>query len=329
MPRLSTSFSRALLSIASLIALGSAAELALAQSYPSKPIRLIVPFAAGGAVDIVARAIGQEIAARVGQPVVVENRTGSGGNIAAEHVVRSAPDGYTLLMASPSNAVNATLFRKLSFNPATDYSHIGLVGAAPTVMLAGPSLPARDFAGFLALAKAQPGAVNYGSGGTGTTEHLAAVMLSSVVGITMVHIPYKGGAAAMTDLRGGQIPIMFSNLSGALPAIKAGHLRAFALADPQRAPSIPDVPTFAELGYPTLNISVWWGILGPAGVPRPIVEKLNAAINEGIGSAEMKQRLSGMSAQAKPGTPEQFATFFKEEIRAWGETVRASGATAE
>lgn len=321
-----TRFIQAVLSaLTILLSAGSA----FAQSFPAKPIRLVVPFAPGGAVDIVARAIGQEIGARLGQPVVVENRTGSGGNIAAEHVVRSAPDGYTLLMGSPSNAVNATLFRKLPFNPATDYTHIGLVGAVPTVMLAGPSMPARHFNEFLGLARAQPGTINYGSGGSGTSEHLAAVMLASVVNIDMVHVPYKGGAAAMTDLRGGQIPIMFSNLSGALPAIKAGHVRAFALASQSRSPAIPDVPTFAELGFPSLTISVWWGVLGPAGMPSAVVSKLNAAINDGLTSGEMRQRLEAMSAQALPGTPEQFSRFFESELKTWGETVRKSGATAD
>lgn len=302
---------------------------AVAQSFPVKPIRLVVPFAPGGAVDIVARAIAQEMTTRLGQPVVVENRTGSGGNIAAEHVIRSAPDGYTLLMGSPSNAVNATLFRKLPFNPATDYTHIGLVGAVPNVMLAGPAMPARNFNEFLALARAQPGMINYGSAGAGTSEHLAAVMLASAVNIQMVHVPYKGGAAAMTDLRGGQIPIMFSNLSGALPAIKAGHLRAFALASQTRSPAIADVPTFAELGIPSLVISVWWGVLGPAGIAAPTVARINAAINDGLTSGAMKQRLEAMSAQALPGTPEQFATFFANELKTWGETVKRSGATAD
>ena len=317
--------SAALSALAFLCLTGSAA----AQGFPVKPIRLVVPFAPGGAVDIVARAIAQEMAGRLGQPVVVENRTGSGGNIAAEHVVRSAPDGYTLLMGSPSNAVNATLFRKLPFNPATDYTHVGLVGAVPTVMLAGPSMPARNFNEFLTLARAQPGVINYGSGGSGTSEHLAAVMLASVVNIDMVHVPYKGGAAAMTDLRGGQIPIMFSNLSGALPAIKAGHLRAFALASQARSPAIADVPTFAELGFPSLNISVWWGVLGPAGIPSAVVARINTAINDGLNSGEMKQRLDAMSAQALPGTPEQFALFFAHELKTWGETVKRSGATVD
>ena len=313
---------------ACVLALASGFD-AQAQSYPSRPVRIVVPFAAGGAVDIVARATGQELASRLGQPFIIENRTGAGGNIAADHVAKSSPDGYTLLMASPGNAVNATLFRQLPFNPATDFTPVALVGAVPTVMLAGPAMPAKDFNEFLVSARAKPNSINYGSGGTGTTEHLAAVMLSSSARISMVHIPYKGGASAMTDLRGGQIPVMFTNLAGALAPIRSGHVRALAIASDKRSPAIPDTPTFAELGFPDLRISVWWGVMGPAGLPRAVVERLNSAVNEVLSSEDFKQRLSAMSAEPLPGSADAFAVFFAKEIQMWGETVRQSGAQAE
>jgi tripartite-type tricarboxylate transporter receptor subunit TctC len=300
-----------------------------AQTWPDKPIRIVVPFGAGGAVDIIARAIGQEMAKRLGQPVVVENRTGAGGNIAAEHVIRSAPDGYTLLMASPGNAVNATLYPRLPFNPATDYTQVALIAGVPTAMLAGPATPGNNFQEFLAAARSAKAPLNFASGGAGTTEHLAAEMLKAKAGLQMTHIPYKGGAPAMNDLMGGQVQLMFTNLSQALPFIRAGKMRLFAVASAERNPTFPDVPTFVELGYPDFKVSVWWGLMGPPKMSPEVVNRINATVNEAIAGPEMKARLESMTATAMNGTPKQFADFFQQEIRSWGAVVRASGATAE
>jgi tripartite-type tricarboxylate transporter receptor subunit TctC len=300
-----------------------------AQTWPDKPIRIVVPFGAGGAVDIIARAIGQEMAKRLGQPVVVENRTGAGGNIAAEHVIRSAPDGYTLLMASPGNAVNATLYPKLPFNPATDYTQVALIAGVPTAMLAGPATPGNNFQEFLAAARSAKAPLNFASGGAGTTEHLAAEMLKAKAGLQMTHIPYKGGAPAMNDLMGGQVQLMFTNLSQALPFIRAGKMRLFAVASAERNPTFPEVPTFVELGYPDFKVSVWWGLMGPPKMSSEVVNRINSTVNEAIAGPEMKARLASMTATAMNGTPKQFADFFQQEIKSWGAVVRASGATAE
>jgi tripartite-type tricarboxylate transporter receptor subunit TctC len=314
----------ALLASLGLVVLGAPA--AQAQTWPEKPIRIVVPFGAGGAVDIIARAIGQELAKRLGQPVVVENRTGAGGNIAAEHVIKSAPDGYTLLMASPGNAVNATLYPNLPFNPATDYTQIALIAGVPTAMLAGPATPGNNFKEFLAVAKAKPGSLNFGSGGAGTTEHLSAEMLKVAAGIQMTHIPYKGGAPAMNDLMGGQIHLMFSNVAQSLPFIRAGKMRVFGVASAERHPALPDVPTFVELGYPDFKVSVWWGLMGPPKMSAEIVNRINGTVNEAMAGQEMKTRLETMTATAMHGTPKQFADFFQREIVSWGTVVKASGA---
>ena len=302
---------------------------ALAQSYPAKPIRIIVPYAAGGAVDIVARAMGAELSQRLQVSVVVDNRTGAGGNIGSDLVAKSAPDGYTLLMASPANAVNATLYARLPYNPATDLTPIALVGFAPTLLLTNPSFPARNVGELVALAKAKPGTYTFGSGGPGTTEHLAAEMLKTAANIDLVHIPYKGGAAALNDVIGGQISMMFINQLGALPQVKAGKVRALAVASAERSPALPDVPTFTEAGFPDFRIAVLWGIMGPGGLPKDIVARLNREMVAALASAEMKERLATLSAQPLGGTPERFAAFFAEELARWARVVRASGATAE
>jgi tripartite-type tricarboxylate transporter receptor subunit TctC len=302
--------------------------VAQAQTFPDKPIRIVVPFGPGGSVDMIARAIGQEMAKRLGQPVLVENRTGASGNIAAEHVVKSAPDGYTLIMASPGNAVNATLFSKLPFNPVTDYTQVALIAGVPTAMLAGPATPGNNFKEFLAAAKAKPGSLNFGSGGAGTTEHLSAEMLKAKAGLQMTHIAYKGGAAAMNDLMGGQTNLMFTNLSQSLPFVRAGKMRVFGVASAERHPAIPDVPTFVELGYPDFKVSVWWGLMGPAKIPAAVVNKLNQAVNDAMAGPEMKARLKTMNATAMNGSPKEFADFFQREIVSWGAVVKASGAKA-
>jgi len=311
------------------VTLAGLPTVAQAQAFPDKPMRIVVPFGAGGAVDIIARAIGQELAKRLGQPVVVENRTGASGNIAAEHVIKSAPDGYTLLMASPGNAVNATLFAKLPFNPATDYTQVALIAGVPTAMLAGPATPGNNFKEFLAAAKAKPGSLNFGSGGAGTTEHLSAEMLKAAAGLQMTHIAYKGGAPAMNDLMGGQINLMFTNLSQALPFVRAGKMRVFGVASAERHPALPDVPTFVELGYPDFKVSVWWGLMGPAKMPEAVVSKLNQTVNEAMAGPDMKARLETLNATAMNGSSKAFAEFFQREIVSWGAVVKASGAKAD
>jgi len=302
---------------------------ASAQAYPSKPVRIIVPYGAGGAVDIVARALGQELTKRLGQTVIVDNRTGAGGNIASDLVAKSPPDGYTLLMASPANAINATLYTKLPYNPATDLTPIALVGYAPTILLAGMSFPAKNVADLVALAKAKPGTITFGSGGPGTTEHLAGEMMKSAAGIDIVHVPYKGGAAALNDVIGGQIAIMFINQLGGLQQVKAGKVKVLGVAAAERSTALPDVPTFPEQGYPDFKIAVWWGLMGPGGMPKDVVARLNREVVASLATTEMKDRLTSLSAQPLGGPPERFSAFFKEELERWARVVRASGAKAE
>ena len=299
------------------------------EQYPTRPIRLIVPYAPGGGVDIVARALGQELTKRMGQQVIVDNRTGAGGNIGSDVVAKATPDGYTLLIASPANAINPSLYSKMPFDPARDLVPVALIATVPAVLLASPALPVKTVKELVALAKAKPGSLNFGSGGSGTTEHLAGEMLNAQAGIKMQHIPYKGGAAVLPDLISGQVAIFFVNQPFALPYIKAGTVKVLGVASDERSPSIPDVPTLAEGGLADFRVSVWYGIMAPAATPKAIVARLNREIVAALGSPELRERLLAMSLKPLPGTPEQFATFFAEEMTRWARVVKASGAKAD
>ena len=301
----------------------------LAQSYPVKPVRIVVPYAPGGAVDIVARAVGQEMTKRLGQTVLVENRTGAGGNIGSDAVAKAPPDGYTLLMASPANTINPSLYAKMPYDPMRELAPIALIGSVPTVLIANRSLPVQNVQQLVALAKAQPGALIFGSGGSGTTEHLAGEMFKSAAGVNMLHVPYKGGAQVITDLLGGQIALMFVNQLGALPHITSGKVKALGVASAQRSDALPQVPTFAEAGYPEMKVSVWWGVMGPGALPKEIVTQLNREIIGALSSPEMKQRLETLSARPLGGTPEEFAKFFADETARWAKVVKASGAKVD
>ena len=257
---------------------------AQAQDYPNRPVRMIVPYTAGGGVDVVARLVSAELAKRLGQPIVVENKVGAGSNIGSDAAAKAAPDGYTLLMASPANAINMSLYRKMPYDTVRDLAPVALIGSVPSVLTINPALPAKTIQEFVALAKAKPGTLNYGSGGNGTSEHLAAEMFKAMAAINMVHVPYKGGAAAMTDVIGGQIDAMFSNQLGAMPHIKSGTLRVLGVADASRSPALPNTPTFAESGYPEFLVTVWWGVMTPAGTPKVVVERLNKEINAALAS---------------------------------------------
>lgn len=302
---------------------------ATAQPYPAKPIRIIVPYAPGGGVDIIARATAQELSKRVNQQVIVDNRTGAGGNVGSEMAAKSTPDGYTLLMASPANSINISLYAKMPYDPLRDLAAVALIAQVPAVLIANRSLPVANVRQLVALAKSRPGALTYGSGGSGTTEHLAAEMFKSAAGIDMLHVPYKGGAQVITDVIGGQIALMFVNMVGALPHVQGGRVKALAVAGPARSPSLPEVPTVVEAGYRDFVVSVWWGVMGPSGMPREVINTLNREIVAGLASQEMKDRLQTMSAQPIGGTPEQFTAFFTAETRRWAPIVKASGAKAD
>jgi tripartite-type tricarboxylate transporter receptor subunit TctC len=300
-----------------------------AQPYPNRTIRMVVPYTAGGGVDVVARHVAAELSQRLGQTIVVENKVGAGSNIGSDSVAKAAADGYTLLMASPANAINMSLYRRMPYDTRRDLAPVALVGAVPSVLTVNPSFPARSIAEFVAAAKAKPGSVNYGSGGNGTSEHLAAEMFKAMAGIDMVHVPYKGGAAAMTDVIGGQIQAMFSNQLGAMPHIKGGKLRVLGVADSQRSAALPDTPTFAESGYPEFLVTVWWGVMAPAGTPRDVIERLNKEINAAVSAPELKKKLEDMGARVSGGSPEQFAAFVNDEIARWARAVKDSGAVQD
>jgi tripartite-type tricarboxylate transporter receptor subunit TctC len=311
-----------------IIALGSPCA-ATAETYPAKPVRIVVPYAPGGAVDIVARAVAQELTKRFGQTVLVDNRTGAGGNIGSDAVAKSAPDGYTLLMASPANTINPSLYAKMPYDPMRDLVPIALIGSVPAVLIASRALPVQNVKQLVALAKAQPGALTYGSGGSGSTEHLAGEMFKSLAHVEILHVPYKGGAQVMTDLLGGQIALMFVNQLAALPPVTTGKVKALAVASAERSEALPQVPTFAEAGYPELVVSVWWGVMGPAAMPKELVAQVNREIVAALSSPEMKERLKTLSAKPIGGTPDAFARFFGEETARWAKVVKASGARVD
>ena len=306
---------------ASLSGLNGAAH---AQAYPSKPVRLIVPYAPGGGVDIVARTLADDLTRRLGKTVIVENRTGAGGNVGSTFVAKSEPDGYTLLLGSNANAVNNSLYSNMQYEAATDLTPIILVGTVPMVVLASPTIAPKTVGEMIALAKARPGMLNFGSGGNGTAEHLAFELFKRRTGIDAQHVPYRGGAAVYTDLIGGQIQLMFNNQLGATPYIRSGQLRALGITGNHRSPQLPDVPTLREQGVADFNVSVWWGVIGPAGIAKETVAQINQLFGSSIGSPEVKQRLESLGAQAQGGTPEDFAAFFRSEMATWSGVIKAA-----
>jgi tripartite-type tricarboxylate transporter receptor subunit TctC len=301
-----------------------------AQGYPRKPVRLIVPFAPGGGNDTVARAIAQDLGARLGQPVIVDNRAGAGGNVGAELAAKSPPDGYTLFLGGVgSHAVNPNLHARLPYDPIRDFAPITLIASAPSVLVVHPSVPARSLAEFTALAKAHPGKLNYASNGNGSSAQLAAVMYESMAGVAMVHVPYKGLAPALVDLLAGEVQAMFSSVVAIVPHIKAGRLRALAVTGKRRSPLLPEVPTIAESGLPDYEAGSWYGILAPAGTPREIVSRLHDEAVRALAQPELRARLAGEGAELIGSTPEEFAAHISSELARMGKLVRGAGIRLE
>jgi len=301
----------------------------LAQAYPTKPVTIIVPYAAGGSLDVVTRILARSLTTRLGQTVLVENRAGAGSNIGAAYVAKSAPDGYTLFLASPATAINVSLYAKLNYDPEKDLIPVSLLTAVPSVLLVHPSAPYKSVAELVAHAKQNPAKLNYSSGGAGSSEHLGSEMFKFYAGVDVTHIPYKGGAPALADLMGGQVTMMFSNRIGALPHIRSGKLRALGVADGVRSPQLPDVPTFVEAGYPDLKVLVWSGIMAPAGTPAAIVNRLHAVITEAMQAPEMKAQMDDMGVTIASGGPAQFGEFLRSQIVLWRPIVKASGARVD
>jgi len=311
------------------IAAAAAAVPAYAQAYPQRPVRMIVPFAAGGASEILARLIGQWLNERLGQPFVIEMRPGAGGNVGTEAVVTSAADGYTLLMvnAAPS-AINATLYDKLSFNFLRDMVPVGGVQRTPLVLLVNPSFPAKTVPELIAFAKANPGKINMASAGNGSPPHVAGELFKIMAGVDIVHVPYRGGGPALVDLLGGQVQIFFGVLTSSIEYIKAGKLRALAVTTATRIDALPDLPTVDDF-LPGYEASDWYGICAPKGTPTEIINRLNTEINAGLADPKLKARFAELGGTPLAGTPAEFGKLIADETEKWGKVVRAAHMKAE
>ncbi|HVJ25843.1 MAG TPA: tripartite tricarboxylate transporter substrate binding protein [Burkholderiales bacterium] len=298
-------------------------------TWPSRPIRFILPFPPGGGTDILGRLIGERLSAGLGQPVVTENRGGAGGNVGAEAAARSAPDGYTIVLVAPSLAISPSLYSKINYDPVKDFAPISLVATVPNVMITQPSLPVQNLQEFIAYVKSKPGQLNFGSGGAGTSNHLAGELFNLVTGTKLVHIPYKGVNLAMQDVLSGNVHLVFIGIPAAAPHVKAGKLRALALVAPQRSAALPDVPTVAEAGLREFEVTTWYGVLAPAGTPRNVITRLNGELVKIMHSPELKDKLAAMGTDPLTGTPEEFAAYIKSEIAKWGDVIRKAGVKAD
>lgn len=315
-------------SAALCIATVTHAPHAVAQTYPSKPIKITVPWAPGGATDVIARLIGQHISNDLGQPVVVDNKPGAGGNIGTAAFVRDRADGYSLLMATSStNAVNPSLYNKLPFDPIKDFAPVVHVATVPNILVVPKQSPFQSLADVVDAAKQRPGQLTYGSGGNGSSQHLAGSMFVKAAGLEITHVPYRGSGPAAADLIAEHLDIMID--TGSMPHIQSGSLRALAVAAPQRLTTLPDVPTFEELGYPGFYASAWYGISAPAGTPAEIVQTINTAVNKALQAPEIKARLEDFGAVVEGGSVEAFAQFSVSEIERYRVIVQESGATVE
>jgi tripartite-type tricarboxylate transporter receptor subunit TctC len=315
---------RAVFVLALLAALaGSLSIGAQAQTWPSKPLKLIVPFPPGGSTDILARALGQKLSEGLSQPVVIDNRPGAGGSIGAEAAAKAAPDGYTLFLGGVgSHAINPNLHDKLPYDPIKDFAPVGLLAHAALILVVHPAVPARDIAEFTAYARANPGRLNFASNGNGSSSQLAAVMFDSMAGVDMVHVPYKGLSPALSDLLSGQVQVMFSSVVAILPHVRAGKLRALAVTGARRLAAMPELPTIAESGLAGYEASSWYGILAPAGTPRDIVLKLNAELGKALEQPEVKNSLLAEGAEPVGGSPEAFAAHIRSEKERLGNLIR-------
>lgn len=301
-----------------------------ATDYPRRAITYVAPYPAGTTTDFVARAVAQALSTEVGQPVVVDNRAGAGGTIGSGLVAHARPDGYTLLQGSTStHGINPTLYAKLPYDADKSFEPVGLIASSPLILVLNPSVPARSVQELIALARAKPGGLRYGSAGNGSSQHLAGQLFESRAGVDFMHVPYKGGSAAMTDLLGGQIDMMFEIFPTALPHMQSGRLRALGVTSPQRMPNLPDLVTLSESGVPGYEMSTWHGVLAPAGTPRDIVQILNRSLARALAQPALQTRFAAAGLQAAPGSPEDFGKFIRAEVQRWAGLVKASGARIE
>ncbi|WP_431121350.1 Bug family tripartite tricarboxylate transporter substrate binding protein [Variovorax paradoxus] len=313
---------RAMLGLALVLAAGTA----LAQGYPTRPIRLVVPFPPGGGTDIIAREVANKVATSEGWTIVIDNKPGSGGNIGVDAAVKASPDGYTLVLGQTSNlAINPSLYAKLPYDPVKDLAPIGLVASAPLVVVVSGTSPYKTLADVVAAAKAKPTALNYASSGNGTVAHLATEQFQKAAGVQFTHVPYKGASQGLTDLVGGQIQMYVSSVPTLIAQIKTGQLRALAVTSLQRNRDLPDVPTMAESGYKDFEAVTWFGVAGPAAMPKDAIAKLNAAFNKALATPEVQKKLAAQGAEVMTGPPEKFASLIRTDGVRWGAIVKASG----
>jgi tripartite-type tricarboxylate transporter receptor subunit TctC len=322
---------RSAAALGACLAIAATTAPALAQqSYPNKPIRMVCPFPPGGTTDLVARLVAQKFSEAWGQQVVVDNRPGAGGVIGTEMVAQAAPDGYSILLGSiTTHAVNPALYKKLRFDPIRDFAPVSLVVSSPQLLALHPSVAAKSVKELIALAKARPGQLNYGSAGTGTSPHLTFELFKSMAAIDVVHVPYKGTGPAITDLIGGQVQMMITGVVALMPHVKSGKLRAVGVTSAKRVPALPEVPTIAESGVAGFDVSSWFGVFLPAATPRAIVMKMNREIHRILENPEVRQRLIDQGADPASNTPEEFAAYVKSEMTRWGQVVRSTGARVD
>jgi len=310
------------------VALGALALGAQAQAWPERRIALVVPYPAGGPVDVSARLLAPKLQAALGQPVIVENKPGAGGGIAADYVAKSAPDGYTLVMgAIATHAINPALLPSVPYDPIADFRHVALVVQVPNVLVVNAELPAKSVGELVALAKARPGKLDFASGSTGSTGHLAGELFKSMTGTFMVHIPYKGAGPAVADLLAGRVHLMFDNLASALPNVKSGKVRALAVTTAKRSGFVPELPTLDESGLKGFDMTTWWGVMAPGKTPAPVADRLNAEILKAMEAPDVRERLRTMGSEpSSVRTPAQFTAFVDAERRLYAKLVKASGA---
>jgi tripartite-type tricarboxylate transporter receptor subunit TctC len=313
---------------AAAAALPAVSHLAWAQAYPTRPVRLLVGFPAGGVGDIVARLMGQGLSERLGQPFVIENRPGAAGNVAAEAVVRAVPDGHMLLWVTSSNAISATLYQKLSFDFMRDVAPVAGIVRTPLVMVVNPLVPAKTVFELIAYVKANPGRINMASGGNATTAHLAGELFKMMTGVDMVHVPYRGGGPAMTDLIAGHVQVTFEPVPSSIEYIRAGKLRALAVTTTTRSGALPDIPTVGDF-VPDYEASAWFGVGAPRSTPTEIIDTLNREINAGLADSKIKARLADLGGTVLAGSPADFAKLIAEEIEKWGRVIRAANIKPE
>jgi tripartite-type tricarboxylate transporter receptor subunit TctC len=313
---------------AGAVALPALSRLASAQTYPSRPVHWIVSFAAGGPNDVVARIIGQYLSDHLGQQFVIENRPGAGGNVGMQSVLSSAPDGYTIAFVGPNYAINPALYEKLPFDFIRDSVPVAGTMRLANVMEVHPAVPANNVAEFIAFAKANPGKINFASGGVGTSPHLSGELLKTMTGINLVHVPYRGTAPALSDLLAGQVQVLFDNIPGSIGHIRSGKVRALGVTGSKRVAAIPEVPTIGET-VPGYDVSIWYGIAAPRGTPPEIVAKLNQAVNAVLADPKLQARLAELGGEPMPTTPAQFGKLVAEETERWGKLIRAANIKAE